>query len=228
MHEVVGAHHEFHDDEYVAGWANRFAPTPERLELFNVILSELTSRIPPNSCVVELGIGPGYLADHLLSALPSIQYYGVDFSSPMLVVARQRLMPHSARATHIQADLVKDNWWTGILTPVDAIVSTWALHDLGSQENVEVVYASWAQVLQDGGMLLNGDFIKPDKAIYEYEPGRFQIARHIEILRRVGFKSAECLVLLEEEIDSPTAAQNYACFKGVMGERTECFRRADR
>ena len=216
MKEVIGAHHEFHDEEFVAGWADRFVPTPERLKLFNVILLELKSRIQPNGCVVELGIGPGYLAEHLLRVMPEIQYYGVDFSSPMLEIARQRLRPYSARVAYVQADLVNDNWWRDIPTPINAIVSTWTLHDLGSQENVGVVYKSCAQVLQDGGTLLNGDFIKPDKAIYEYEPGRFEIAIHIAILRRAGFKSAECIVVLEEEIESPTAAQNYACFKGVI------------
>jgi SAM-dependent methyltransferase len=189
-------------------------PTPERMALFNVILSELKTRISPTGCVVELGIGPGYLADHLLQQMPEIQYYGVDFSSPMLDIARQRLRQQSARVTYVQADLIKDNWWADILTPVNAIVSTWALHDLGSPENVEVVYRSCAQVLQDDGILLNGDFIKPDRAIYEYEPGRFEIAKHLAMLQRVGFKSTECLVVLEEEIESPTAAQNYACFKG--------------
>jgi len=216
MTEVIGAHHEFHDEKYVTGWADRFVPTPERLKLFNIILAELKSQISLNGCVVELGIGPGYLADHLLGAMPEIQYYGIDFSSPMLNIARQRLRPHSSRVTYVQADLVKDSWWTDIPSPVNAIVSTWALHDLGSQENVELVYKNCAQVLQDDGMLLNGDFIKPDRAIYEYEPGRFEIAKHIEILRRVGFKSADCLVVLEEEINSPTAAQNYACFKGTV------------
>ena len=216
MNKVIGVHHEFADEEYVEGWADRFVPTSERLELFNIILSELKSHIPPNGCVVELGIGPGYLADHLLKAMPDIQYFGIDFSAPMLDIARQRLRPHSARIVYIQAGLVKDHWWTGITMPVHAIVSTWALHDLGSQENVEAVYKSCAHVLHDNGILLNGDFIKPDKSKYEYEPGRFEIARHIEILRRVGFKNAKCLVLLEEQIESPTAAQNYACFKGVV------------
>lgn len=216
MNEVIGAHHEFHDYEFVAGWAERFVPTPERLELFNIILAELKSQISPNGCVVELGIGPGYLADHLLGAMPEIQYYGIDFSSPMLDIAQQRLSPHSARVTYLQANLVKDNWWTDIPLPVNAFVSTWALHDLDSQENVELVYKNCAQVLQDDGILLNGDFIKPDGALYEYEPGRFEIAKHIEILRRVGFKRVDCLVVLEEEINSPTAAQNYACFKGIV------------
>lgn len=215
MREVIGAHHEFHDEEFADGWAERFVPTPERLGLFSVILAELEAEIPTNGCVAELGIGPGYLAAHLLSIMPDIQYYGIDFSVPMLDIARQRLRPHTARVTYIQADLVKDRWWMGVPMPVNAIVSTWALHDLGSRENVEAVYKNCAQVLQGGGILLNGDFIKPDKAKHEYEPGRFEIAKHIEMLLRAGFKNAACLAVLEEEIESPTATQNYACFKGV-------------
>jgi len=214
--EVIGAHHEFHDEDFVRGWANRFIPTPERLELFNVILSELQTHIPPNGYVLELGIGPGYLARYLLNSLKSIQYYGIDFSTPMLNIARKCLRSLSTRVTYIKGDLVNDDWAKYISMPIKAIVSTWALHDLGSPKNVEIVYNKCAQILQSGGMLLNGDFIKPDNTIFEYEPGRFEIAKHIEILSRVGFRSAECLLLLEEEIESPTAAQNYACFKGLI------------
>jgi SAM-dependent methyltransferase len=212
--EVIGAQHEFNDEDFVEGWAKRFVPTPERLELFNVILAELKTQIPSNSYVVELGIGPGYLADFLLNSLKNIHYYGIDFSSPMLDIARKRLRPYSNRVTYIKADLVNDDWSRHILMPINAIVSTWALHDLGSPQYTEIVYEKCAQILQSRGMLLNGDFIKPDNAIYEYEPGRFEIAKHIEILSRVGFRCAECLLVLEEEIESPTAAQNYACFKG--------------
>lgn len=215
MNDMIGAQHHFHDNEYVTEWADRFVPSPSRLELFNLIFSELASQIPSNGCVVELGIGPGYLADHLLRRMPDIQYWGVDFSMPMLNMAQERLKQHSSRVSLVQADLVKDRWWTDISPLAHAFVSTWALHDLGSQENTQLVYHNCRQVLQDGGILLNGDFIKPDKAQYDYEPGRFEIGRHIDMLRSVGFKNADCLVVLEEEIESPTAAQNYACFKGV-------------
>ncbi len=215
MAEVIGAQHEFHDEEFVAGWAERFVPTPERLKLFEVISRELGTAVPAAGRIVELGIGPGYLAHHLLQGMPGIQYYGIDFSRPMLDIARRRLGPHSDRVSYVQADLVKDRWWTDLPSPVHAIVSTWALHDLGSQENVEIVYRSCADVLRNGGLLLNGDFIKPDKAVFEYEPGRFEIGRHLELLRSVGFRHAECLVVLEQEIEAPTAAQNYACLKAL-------------
>lgn len=218
MNLIIGAQHEFHDRAFVEGWADRFAPTPERIELFDVMLSELKTVLSPDGCIVELGIGPGYLADHLLHALPHIQYHGIDFSNPMLNISRRRLKPYAPRIKFSQADLIKDTWWENLSEPANAIVSTWALHDLGSQEHVASVYNDCAQTLRAGGIFLNGDFIKPDNAIHEYEPGRFEIAKHVSLLRSAGFDAAECLVVLEEEIEAPTAGQNYACFKGVVSD----------
>jgi cyclopropane fatty-acyl-phospholipid synthase-like methyltransferase len=216
MNRVIGADHAFHDVAFVESWAARFAPTPERLELFNVILEQLKLHMPANGHVVELGIGPGYLADYLLSRMPDIQYLAVDFSLPMLHIAQQRLHRFAERISYIQADLVTEPWWEMLPSDVNAVVSTWALHDLGSQENVGLVYRCCAPLLPIGGVLLNGDFIKPDNAIYGYEQGRFEIGKHFELLRRAGFSQTECLVVLEEEIEMPTAAQNYACLKGVI------------
>ena len=213
--DVVGAEHEFHDKDFALDWSERFVPTPERLELFNIILSELEERTPTDGGIIELGIGPGYLANHLLEAMPAIKYIGIDFSSPMLEIASARLQPHSSKVTYIQADLVEDDWPRMLTSPVNAILSTWALHDLGSQENIETVYSKSAKTLDDSGVLLNGDFVKPDGTIQEFEPGRFQIGRHLELLRKAGFVDVECLAVLEEETESPTPAQNYACFRGV-------------
>lgn len=212
---VIGADHEFHDKEFALGWAERFVPTLERRELFSIILLELQALIPEDGRVVELGIGPGYLASHLLEAMPAIENCGIDFSRPMLEIASARLGHHSSRVTFTQADLVQDDWENMITTPINAIISTWALHDLGSQKNVNTVYAKSAKALGGQGVLLNGDFIKSEGTTHEFEAGRFQIARHLEMLRNVGFGAAECLVLLEEEVESPTPAQNYACFKAV-------------
>jgi hypothetical protein len=58
---------------------------------------------------------------------------------------------------------------------------------------------------------VNGDFIKPDRTEWEYEPGRFEIARHVELLREAGFAAPASLHHFEPEVDAPTAAQNYAC-----------------
>ena len=178
-------------------------------------MSELQCLIPEGGRIVELGIGPGYLASYLLEVMPTVEYCGIDFSRPMLEIASARLGHHSSRVTFTQADLVQDDWENIIARPIDAIISTWALHDLGSQNNVNTVYEKSAKTLGCKGVLLNGDFIKPDGTTHEFEAGRFKIARHLEMLRNVGFRDVECLALLEEEIESPTPAQNYACFKAL-------------
>jgi len=65
------------------------------------------------------------------------------------------------------------------------------------------------------GVLVNGDFIKPDGTTWEYEPGRFEIARHLELLRTAGFPEPKSLAHLEPNLRDPTPAQNYACLVAV-------------
>ena len=213
--EIIGAVHEFHDKDFVIDWAERFTPTPERLELFNIILSELQFLIPEDGIVIELGIGPGYLANHLLRAMPNIKYCGIDFSQPMLEIAQKRLAPYLSRSTYARLDLVNNEWGSIIDEPINAIVSTWSLHDLGNPDNINLVYNKSYNTLCEKGVFLNGDFIKPDGAIHEFELGRFEIEKHIDMLKKVGFRDVKCMANFETEINSPTPSQNYACFRAI-------------
>ena len=77
------------------------------------------------------------------------------------------------------------------------------------------MYARCYETLDPGGVLVNGDFIKPEGTSSEFEPGRFAIARHIELLHAAGFADARCLAHLEANREHPTSAQNYACFVAV-------------
>ncbi len=215
MKRIIGAEHEFHDSRYAQDWAARFDPTPERLQLFDLIISQLQSRSLPARHILELGIGPGYLASRLLEAIPNVTYEGIDFSRPMLDLAAVRLRNFGDRVRFTQAHLVEDSWERSMSQPVGAILSTWALHDLGSEASTSAVYRKCKFVLPLQGILLNGDFIKPEGATFEYEPGRFPAKRHIEILSDLEFYEVECLGVFELELENPTPAQNYACFKAV-------------
>jgi SAM-dependent methyltransferase len=215
MKRIIGAEHEFHDSCYAQDWAARFDPTPERLQLFDLIISQLQSRSLPARHILELGIGPGYLASRLLEAIPNVTYEGIDFSRPMLDLAAVRLRNFGDRVRFTQAHLVEDSWERSMSQPVGAILSTWALHDLGSEASTSAVYRKCKFVLPLQGILLNGDFIKPEGATFEYEPGRFPANRHIEILSDLEFYEVECLGVFELELENPTPAQNYACFKAV-------------
>ena len=114
-----------------------------------------------------------------------------------------------------QADLIREAWWEKLPPRVDAIVSTWALHDLGDPEHIARVYRDSRPLLEGGGMLLNGDFIKPAGTRFDYEAGRFGIDQHLRMFQEAGFTHSECLLILETELEKPTAAQNYALLKAT-------------
>ncbi len=216
MHPV-GAVHEFHEPAYAQNWAERFVPTPPRQALFDLIVEQLTNRALPSNHIVELGIGPGYLALEILgrSRIPSMTYEGVDFSEAMFAIARSRLVDFADHVVYTQADLTDADWTARLSQTPGAIVSTWALHDLGAEAHIASVYARARAVLPPGGLLINGDFVKPDESPFEYELGRITPSRHEELLRAAGFRDVQRLAYLEKNIDHPTSANNYACFAGI-------------
>jgi hypothetical protein len=76
----VGAQHEFHDADFVQGWADRFVPSAPRLALFDMILAQIHQLPASDPNVLELGLGPGYMARHILERQPTLRYEGLDFS----------------------------------------------------------------------------------------------------------------------------------------------------
>jgi len=215
MSGFVGAQHEFHDAAFVRGWADRFVPTAPRLQLFDLILDQIRQPSVPNPHVLELGIGPGYMARHILERHQTITYEGLDFSEVFFEIARETLGVMLHRVTLTKADLMNQSWPKKLSNRPGAIISTWALHDLGGQQAVADVYARCYETLPVGGVLVNGDFIKPDGTIWEYEPGRFEVSRHLELLRFAGFSDPKSLAHLEQNLKDPTPAQNYACLVAV-------------
>ena len=215
MSGFVGAQHEFHDAAFVRGWADRFVPTAPRLQLFDLILDQIRQPSVPNPHVLELGIGPGYMARHILERNQTITYEGLDFSEVFFEVARETVGDMLHRVTLTKADLMNQSWPKALSKRPGAIISTWALHDLGGQQAVADVYARCYETLSTGGVLVNGDFIKPDGTIWEYEPGRFEVGRHLEFLRTAGFSDPKSLAHFEQNVKDPTPAQNYACLVAV-------------
>ncbi|MGB8609594.1 class I SAM-dependent methyltransferase [Bradyrhizobium sp.] len=215
MSGYVGAQHEFHDANFVRGWANRFVPTRDRLKLFDMISEQISQPSLPNAHVVELGIGPGYMARHLLERNPVISYEGLDFSEVFFEIAKETIGDLMHRVTLTKADLMNQAWPKKLSKTPGAIISTWALHDLGSQQAVADVYVRCYETLPKGGVLANGDFIKPEGTTWQYEPGRFEIGLHFELLRNAGFSHPISLAHLEPNIEDPKASENYACIFAV-------------
>jgi cyclopropane fatty-acyl-phospholipid synthase-like methyltransferase len=179
--------HRFHDREYVKSYAASINERrPERLKIFEHaadLIDDLPFETPH---VVELCIGSGMLADVLLTRLPKMTYEGVDFSQPMLDLAKDTLASFIDRIALYQANLNTDDWAGVLHPPVHAIVSNMALHDLGSKENVRKTYECAFRMIEPGGLICNADLVLPADS----EPGtggRFKVSEHIDTLETIGF-----------------------------------------
>jgi len=209
----IQALHEFHDPSYAEAWSNKWLPTKHRLSLFASILDEIRMLNDPIH-VLELGVGPGYLAEFLLKRLPGITYEGVDFSAPMLEIAANRIKEHQERSSFTRADITRRYWYEEIRHP-DVVVTTWTLHDLCNKSNISLVYRDVYRILPFAGLFLNGDFIKPEDSLIEYEGGRIRPSEHLKLLEETGFTSALHLKEFEKDVSKPTTANNYGLFRAI-------------
>jgi hypothetical protein len=145
-----------------------------------------------NPHIVELAAGPGFLAEALLTRFPQMTYDGIDYSKPMIALAHDRLSQFKDRIKLHCANLNSDDWPLLLTKEVHAFVSNQALHDLGSEENVEQAYETARKYLVPYGMLLNADLVIPKDREGEYDPGKLKVSRHIEILRAKQYTRVNC------------------------------------
>ena len=133
---------------------------PYYLELQDEILGALS--FPPDASflLVDAGGGSGRLVQRVLEKWPRASGVVLDQSEPFLALAERRLAKYAKRATCIQARLQED--WPDLLPKAPlAIVSMSAVHHLDPAEKA-AFYRRCFEALAPGGVLLNGDEVRPD------------------------------------------------------------------
>lgn len=183
----------------VPGWvAHLNARWPERAEIIRHIGQQVRQIPFPAPHVVELGSGPGQLAEFLLAGLPDIAYTGLDFSEPLLAYAQERVAPYNGRVRLLRADLNAVGWLAWLPAPVQAIISMQSLHDVGGEEQINRIYGLGRSYLAPGGLFLNADFIVPPGQYNPERPGRLAIAHHLALLADHGYQGASCTLEVGE------------------------------
>jgi SAM-dependent methyltransferase len=130
--------------------ATALSKRPDRPEFFACF----ERSIGADPCrVLELGSGPGFLAHHLLSALPKIDYVALDFSAAMHDLARQRLGPLSQRVHFIQRSFKAADWSQG-LGRFDFVLTHQAVHELRHKRHAAALHRQVLSVLAPGGTYL--------------------------------------------------------------------------
>lgn len=138
---------------------------PEREDRFTALIdavAEGTGRADP--LVLDLGCGPGSLSVRLLDRLPDATVVAVD-ADPLLLALGRAAFGDRPGLRFADLDLREPGWAArlGLDRPVDAVVSTTALHWLPPAA-LAAVYAEVAGVLRPGGLLLDGDHLREDES----------------------------------------------------------------
>jgi SAM-dependent methyltransferase len=102
--------------------------------------------------ILELGCGPGLLAETILERAPFAGYTLLDFSPAMLAMARRRIgsYPYTDFAF---ADFLDASWPEGLGT-FDAVVTMQAVHELRHKRRAALLYEQAHGLLGPGGTLV--------------------------------------------------------------------------
>src|SRR5690349_11707497 len=95
---------DFLSEEAARKWAAEAeAKLVSRTNVFTTFVHAITAHAPPVRNALELGSGPGFLAEYILSRCPAIENYALlDFSPHMLAMSRKRLDAFGHRVSFLQ------------------------------------------------------------------------------------------------------------------------------
>jgi tRNA (cmo5U34)-methyltransferase len=146
---------EWTDSEFASRWAaSADQINPLRRGQIDLIVRLLAGRGAKS--VLDLGIGPGLIAERILEDLPAAHVIGLDSSPAMVELAAARLSGLRGRAQLDLADLGDPTWVHLVSQPVDAAISVQTLHNLEPARNREALFAA-AKVVRPGGLLIIAD-----------------------------------------------------------------------
>ena len=140
--------------EVAKNWAEAaMVKRPWREEFFHAIVQELNFLNSSDSSVLELGSGPGFLAQRILEALSNLRYVALDFSPAMHELAKGRLGPLTKRVQFIETDFRLSNWTAG-LPSFDAVVSVQSVHEVRHKRHAPTLYGGVRRLLREKGAFL--------------------------------------------------------------------------
>jgi tRNA (cmo5U34)-methyltransferase len=194
---MAKSEHNWGSKEYDQDWVSKDSQrAAEREAQFNAAISWLSVFVGGRSRVMDLGCGPGTLAEKLLAAFPEMSVVCSDGSDEMLRLARQRLDSFGDRASFIQSDFGADKWIAELPRELDAVVSA------------RPVYGQIFELLRPGGFFLNIErvnFSTPGLRRYYRElqmktRGRAakmdgaapSLLQQFRLLKRAGFGDIDC------------------------------------
>lgn len=185
----------FHDEAEAAAWAGaavRKRPwRPTIFDHFAAVVAASSSTAPR---ILELGSGPGFLAEHVLDRCPSVARYTLlDFALPMIRQSQQRLDRHDARTAFVQADFKSDGWVGQVAGPIDFVFSLQAVHELRHKRHAPRLYAQIRALLSSGAELVVCDHLPESAPTPRHRRLYMSTTENLAALASAGFSGAEVI-----------------------------------
>ena len=145
---------------------------PWRASIRTTIAELLRAASPAPRRVLEIGSGPGLLAEAILQICQLQNYTLFDFSVPMLNMSRERIGSHPS-ATFVLGDFKRSSWTEG-LGSFDAVVAMQSVHEIRHKRHVPGLYREICRILGANGLLVVCDHtpfenMVPFTALYSTE-----------------------------------------------------------
>jgi len=143
--------------------------------------------------VLELGAGPGFLAEHLLRANAALRYVALDFSHAMHELAAQRLDELAGRVQFVERSFREADWPDG-LGQFEFVVTNQAVHELRHKRHASVLHAQVKHALQPGGAYLVCDHFFGEGGMSN-DQLYMSVAEQRQALLSAGFGSVKQVML---------------------------------
>jgi len=169
------------------------AKRPWRIEFFDRFAAELAVKPPQVTRVLELGSGPGFLAEHLLRANPDITLTMLDFSGAMHELAKVRLGELGTRAQFVERTFKESHWVEG-LGQFEAVVINQAVHELRHKRHASALHTQVRSVLSPEGVYLVCDHFVGEGGMTN-ESLYMSVVEQRLALQQAGFSSVRQVML---------------------------------
>jgi SAM-dependent methyltransferase len=182
----------FHDEGEAIAWADAaIRKRPWRSAIFELFATTVLESEIGRPRVLELGSGPGFLAEHVLDRCSSVaQYTLLDFSEAMLAQSRHRLSRHAARTTFAQADFKNDSWPAAARGPFDFVFSLQAVHELRHKRHALRLYEQIRSVVSSPGDFVVCDHLPEAAHTPRHVVLYMTVSENLAALARAGFSEA--------------------------------------
>ena len=126
--------------------AGALAKRPCRPQFFAAFSAALSPLGSARGRVLELGSGPGFLAERLLQDHAAISYVALDVSPAMHQLAAMRLSAFIERVSFVERSFRDDGWASG-LGQFECIVTQQAVHELRHKRHALALHQAVRQML---------------------------------------------------------------------------------